>query len=198
MRHEKIHVVQDEQIGPLARSHGPQAALDRRRPGGFRGCAQCREQARVQRLDPVDRSGDVPEENERVVVASVDRHPRDTPCFGRRPLREQRGLAISRRSDHQHRLRRLAPPQPRDQCGSRYDARPNGRRLDLARENREAWLGQRTCAASCPASSPDRVNRHRVFPRARRLVVDREDALVAVGRTHADVGAAEIETGQRA
>jgi len=34
--------------------------------------------------------------------------------------------------------------------------------------------------------------------RERRFVVDREDALVAVGRTHADIGEDEIETGQKA
>ena len=61
-----------------------------------------------QRLDPVDRGGDVPQEHQGVVVAAVERHPRERPRIGLGPAGQERRLAVAGGRDD--RSRAGSPP----------------------------------------------------------------------------------------
>ena len=53
-------------------------------------------------LDPVKRQRNVSEENDRVVVTLVHRNPRERTRVAYRPLRQNRGLSVPRRSGQDH------------------------------------------------------------------------------------------------
>ena len=76
-----------------------------------------------QRLDPVERGRDEAQERDRVVVALVDRDPGERPHVARRPLREQRRLAVAGRRHHQHERERARRAQAVDQRRPRDRAR---------------------------------------------------------------------------
>ena len=76
-----------------------------------------------QRLDPVERGSDEAQQRDRVVVAFVHRDPGERTHVARRPLREERRLAVTGRRHHQHQRERARRAQavdqrrPRDRAG---------------------------------------------------------------------------------
>ena len=155
VRVQEIDVVENQQIPLAARRHGPQTAPGSRHPRGVRRRAERREQARIQHLDPRDRRKHVPEEDDGIAVACVQRDPRDRTSLGRGPLREQRGLAVSRGRGHEHRARCIRASQPLVQRRPRHDTRPECGLLDLRLENPEVRVRERADVARRPRSSPD-------------------------------------------
>ena len=64
----------------------------------------------IDRLDRIERFRDVAEQDLRVVVPFVDRHPRERLAVALGPLRQQRRLPVTRRRDHRH--NRAGSPAP--------------------------------------------------------------------------------------
>jgi hypothetical protein len=85
------------------------------------------EHTRVDRLDPVQGSGEVAQQHHRVVVAPVDRDPSRPMPLAPDPLRKGGGLAVAGRGDHAHHQHGLRRKQPIHQGGPRHDTRA-GRR----------------------------------------------------------------------
>ncbi len=93
---DRLGLVEHQQhrvVHPADRRGQPGHFHDARAPGRQRP-----EHTRLQAFHAVERGGDVDEEHGRVVVPTVEGHPPDAgqPAG---PLREQRGLAVARRSD---------------------------------------------------------------------------------------------------
>ena len=110
VEHEHHRLPDRSQGGAEARkAHGPQRI-------GARCCST--EDARVHRPDPVRCGGQIRQKGGRVVVAVVQRDPGEGPRVVRRPLREERRLAVAgRRRDADHpRARRGA--EAADECGA--------------------------------------------------------------------------------
>ena len=109
------------------RAHaGDHAGLKRTRRG------QDREQLGGQRQRSVDRDGDVQQQHHRIVVALIERDPRDGSLLTRDQLREKRRLAIPRRCedpDHRRCARASQPVQKR----TPHDGTRTHRRRDQLR-----------------------------------------------------------------
>jgi hypothetical protein len=73
----------------------PASATHRTARGG-----QCIEHPLVDRLDRIERLRDVTEQDLRIVVQLIDRHPRKRLAVALGPLRQQRRLPVTRRRDH--------------------------------------------------------------------------------------------------
>src|SRR6185503_13698634 len=117
--------------------------LGRRRPalGGQRLERRLR-----QRLDPVESGRDQAQDRDRVVVALVDRDPGEGTHVTRRPLREQRCLAVARGRHDQHEregARRAQPVDersPRDRSGQELGSA----RLRVGDLERQRWRARVT------------------------------------------------------
>ena len=112
------------------------------------------------RLDAVNRGGDVPQKHQRVVVLAVERDPCERTRIGLGPVREQRRLAVPGGRDHA-RKRRRRRAQPRDHVGLRDGAGPGQRRRELdldevERESPRVVIARDATAASeaVPSSDP--------------------------------------------
>ena len=94
-----VHVVEDED--DRARDRGERRAepRDSRRPERVAAGGDSAEDVLVDRLDLVQRRGDVAQDDDRVVVGSVEGHPCEAAAVARRPLHDQGRLAVARRSD---------------------------------------------------------------------------------------------------
>ena len=99
-----------------------------------------------QRLDPVERGGDEAQERDRVVVALVDRDPGERTHVARRPLREQRRLAVAGRRHHQHQREGARRAQAVDQRRPRDRARQERRNagLRVGDLERQRWRARGT------------------------------------------------------
>ena len=86
---------------------------------------------RAERLDPVERRGDVLEEDEGVVVALVDGHPRERARIAGGPLREQRRLAVTGGGDDEHDREGAGGAQAVDERRPRDTFRLSHRRAEL-------------------------------------------------------------------
>ena len=117
---------------------GRQPRDDGGQDGGARG-GQGLEDCRVDRLDPVQRGRDIAQQDDRVVVALVDRDPGDPAPLPRRPLGEQRGLAIAGRGDHTDERRGLGGEQLLDQRGPGHEPRAARRRMELGLDQLKGW-----------------------------------------------------------
>ena len=99
-------------------------------------CGDIGEHSTTERRDPVQRTGDVGAQDDRVVVGIVDRQPGDR---GRRVLGhlgQHRRLAVSRRRDDGH-DGRARLPDPFEQRGPPHDPAARGDRAQFRRSNVE-------------------------------------------------------------
>ena len=60
---------------------------------------KCLDQTRLDRIDRIESRGKMPQQHNWIIVALVDRDPRERSRILRSPLRENRGLSIARRSN---------------------------------------------------------------------------------------------------
>jgi hypothetical protein len=135
---EQVGVVEDEEKRQAARAE--RACGARGEWSRIRRLPLRREQAKesfVERLDPVDRGADVLQEDERVVVALVDRNPGNAAVLCRGPLGEERRLAVAGTRDDADDARRLSskPVHERRSCD---DALAKRRRSELRLDHVEA------------------------------------------------------------
>ena len=94
----QVHVVQDQHDGRgHRRKRRPQPGDDRAGHRTHRG-GQRVEHPLIDRLDRIERCRDVAEQDLRVVVPLVDRHPREGLAVTLGPLRQQRRLAVAGRA----------------------------------------------------------------------------------------------------
>ena len=112
---DRLGLVEHQQhrvVHPADRRGQPGHFHDARAPGRQRP-----EHTRLQAFHAVERGGDVDEEHGRVVVPTVEGHPPDAgqPAG---PLREQRGLAVARRSDDGNDRGGVRAEEPLDQLGT--------------------------------------------------------------------------------
>ena len=96
-------------------------------------CHKRCEDGLVEGLDPVERRGDRPDQESRIVVAVIERDPRELPLVRFRPLREDGGLAVTR---------------GRRQQGHRSVARVEQRRYDPVTRDQTSLRGRRRMVAS--------------------------------------------------
>ena len=87
----------------------------------------------VDRLDRIERFGDVGEQDLRVVVPFVQRHPGEGLAVALGPLRQQRRLPVPGRRHHRHDRKRRALPQPVNKGQPAHAARPYHRTAQLRR-----------------------------------------------------------------
>ncbi len=156
-RRNRVHrLLRPEQVSPVEHHH--EAALhrgDRRRQarhsrppdGRLRGNKRI-QRGTVDRLDPGERDRQVPEQNDRVVIARIDRHPRERPLIAHCPLREERCLPVARRRSEHHDRRRRHRPQAVDQPDSGDRVRPQPGRPHLRCHEVERRRARRLPSAS--------------------------------------------------
>ena len=91
----------------VERKHAVVRGGDERSDPGQNGCpdrvigsGERVEQPRVDGNDLVDRSSDMPQEHDRLVVAPVERNVGERAIVARGPLRKQRRLAVRAGRDH--------------------------------------------------------------------------------------------------
>jgi hypothetical protein len=95
---EQVRIVENENDRLIESSKRGAEPRNRRGPdGGTRSC-ECVEHVRCERFDPVKRQRHVPEEDDRIVVTLVHRHPSERPRIAWRPLRQNGRLSIACRS----------------------------------------------------------------------------------------------------
>ena len=122
---QHVHIVQDQRH---RRGHRRQRRAEpRHHRAGHRAArgGQRVEYPLANRLDRVQRFGDIGEQDLRVVVPLVQRHPREGPAVALGPLRQQRRLPVPGRRHHRHDRKRPALPQPVNQDQPAHAARPN-------------------------------------------------------------------------
>jgi hypothetical protein len=137
-----LQVVEHQRHRP---GHGRQAGHEPRdQAGRGRGArrGQGAEQPRVDRLHPVQGHGQVAEQDHRVVVAPVQRHPGGAAAaLG--PLGQQGGLAVPGRGGHAQQPGRGRGQQPLQQGCPRHHAPAGPRRMELGllelERRRHAW-----------------------------------------------------------
>ena len=174
-RPERVHVVEHEHDrrrdpGECRRQPG-----HRGRPGRSRRCCERVEDGRRDRLHPVQRGSHVPQQDEQVVVALVDRHPGEGPFVTFGPLRQQGRLPESGRGDDRDHVRGPRRAQPVDETGARDgpSADPRHRVASLrgaraapsASGSRHAYARPAVWTGRSPAGSRGHL---RLFPQTRR------------------------------
>ena len=117
-------VEHDHDRVPERQERGSQLRHDSR-PDRCAGGGQSLEDGRVDRRDPVERNRDVREEDDRIVVAVVDRHPGERTLISAGPLGEQRGLSVPDLGDDPHHRHPARPEQASDELRPRHRARAN-------------------------------------------------------------------------
>ena len=124
----------------------------------------------AERLDAVDRRGNVLEQDDRVVIALVDRDPGERSGIARRPLGEKRRLAVAGRRRDEHERERARGPQPVDERRPRNASRRPWGRLQLRLDDieREAGLAR---------PDEDRLRSDPAQRRIERTAIDAETAL---------------------
>jgi hypothetical protein len=108
-------VVDDERHGLV---HGGDGGHQERRDrDGGAGRGQRPEHARIDGLDPVERGGDVGEQDDRVVVPVVGRDPAGPGLVVLGPLGEDRRLSVAGRRDDRDDRRAAVGDEPAEQRG---------------------------------------------------------------------------------
>jgi hypothetical protein len=154
----RLQVVHDQRHRLV---HGGDGRHEQRRDRQGRvGRPQRPEHARVERLDPVERGGEVGEQHDRVVVAVVGRHPARPRPVELGPLGQERGLAVAGRRHHRDHGRRAVGHQPPEQRGARHDARPGRRRPELGLQQPERGRRPPARARAAAHLSPRGPRRH--------------------------------------
>ncbi len=112
---ENVCVVQDEdERRSPGRELGAEPGHDRV-PDRFSWAIECLDYVLSQRIDPVDRSGDVLQQNNGVVVPIVDGDPRERTDVPGSPLGEKRRLAVAGRRHDEHDRKCARSPKPVDE-----------------------------------------------------------------------------------
>ena len=194
-----VHVVEDEQDRPRQAGHREGERRQDPGPDRDRSPAEGAEEVGVERLDPVDRRREVGEQHDRVVVMAVERQPGDVTRVDRRPLRQQRGLAIAGRGAHEHDPRPLRGAQPLDHHRAADHPRTRRRELELCLEHRQP-RSVRDARSDRPTANDRRIDLHR-HPRSiagpcKRRTPDAGAALDAGDRP--DRTASDARTGSSA
>ena len=154
---QRMHVIQDQ------RHRGSHRRESRSQPWGDR--ARHRTRRRRQRikhplidwLHRIQRRGDVAEQDLRVVVRLIDRHPGKRLTVALGPLRQQRRFPIPRRRDHRHDRAGIAASQPLDQQRPAHHPWSRQRTAQLRGEKVE----RRTiCAARSASPLTHSANHH--------------------------------------
>jgi hypothetical protein len=96
---------------------------------------------------PVQRDRKVGQQDDRVVVAPVDRDPGDSATRALGPLAQQGGLAVAGRGDHTDERRGMRDEQPVDQRGPGHDPRAGPRRMKLGLHQLKGWPRPRPSVA---------------------------------------------------
>ena len=135
---EAIDIVKDQdKRGRLRRESGAEARHGDRPDRGTWRC-QGFGHIRPEGGSPAEREGDVGEQDGRVVVALVDRQPREVPRIALGPLREEGRLSVSGRRHHGNDRHVTARCEPVDEGVSSQQAGARRWRDELGLENREA------------------------------------------------------------
>jgi hypothetical protein len=100
-----------------------------RRPGAR--CGQGPEDARVDRLDPIQRDREVGQQHRGIVVALVHREPTHPGALALGPLGQQGRFAVTGRSDHRDDRRGMRSQQPIQQRRAGHDPRAGQRRAQF-------------------------------------------------------------------
>ena len=87
----------------------------------------------AKRLDRIERLSDIGEQDLRVVVPLVQRHPRERLAVALGPLRQQRRLPVPGRRDHRDHRERPALPEPVNQGQPAHAAGPDHGMAQLRR-----------------------------------------------------------------
>src|SRR6185437_4982985 len=129
----QVNVVKDQHDRYGHRpERGPQPRHDRSWHGTD-GRGQRLENPLADRLNPIQRRRDIAEQHFRVIVLLVSGHPGEIPLLAPGPLREQRGLPVTRRRDDRDDRPGILLGQLRDQRRPADGAGPRGRRPELRR-----------------------------------------------------------------
>ena len=135
---QRVHVVQEQHHGRGHRGErGSEPGDDQAGHRAHRGSKRIKHPS-VDRLDRIERFRDIGEQDLRIVVPVIDRHPRKRLAVALGPLRQQRRLPVSRRCDHRNDRTRLAAPQPFDQRQTMDSSGPHhadGGSFDARRSN---------------------------------------------------------------
>ena len=160
--HRSLDLVVDQGSDRLERRPGPQDVevvehehdrvprrdlrgqpRNRRRPDCRRRLAECVNEPWVERLVPHQRSRDVAEQDDGVVVPVVERDPRKRARVPRGPLGQECGLPVAGRRDDGRDRDRGGCPQPVDEHRPRDRSGPKHRYLDLRLQELERLLLRR-------------------------------------------------------
>jgi hypothetical protein len=95
-----VQVVQHQHQRALEFRERAPDTRDTARPGGSPWARQRLENGLADRLDAVDRGRDVSQEDQGVVVARVESHPRERTRISLGPSCKKRRLAVPGRRDH--------------------------------------------------------------------------------------------------
>ncbi len=170
---QRVHVIQDQRD---RRGHRPECGSE---PGDDRAGHRARrggqrvEHPSVDRLDRVQRFRDIGQQDLRIVVPFVDRHPRERLAIALGPLRKQRRLPVTRRRDHRDNRTPIAPRQPFDQRRTTDGPGPYHRTAELRRQKVERRTARpvrpvgpftHAAAAHAPTMPPGMVRRSMIFP----------------------------------
>ncbi len=112
------------------------------------------EHSRRNWLDSVQCRRDVRQENHGVVVAFVERHPREGPLFSIGPLGDERRLAVSRPGKHRHNRRFSRTGQAADEPHSRNGGPSGNRTPQLRFQELESRSSRGPARAPQPLSCP--------------------------------------------
>ena len=167
---ERLQVVDDQGNRPgHGRYGGGQPGHDRARDRGA-GCGQGTKERRVDRLDAIQRDGEVAQQDHRVVVALVNRHPSHAAARAAGPLGQQDRLAVAGRRHHPDDRSRRRGEQPLNQRGPRHDPRTGPRWAKLGLHQLQGRLPRNTGRAAhagrhrlCCSQAPRNGNRRYVL-----------------------------------
>ena len=181
-----------EHVGVIQHGHERRGGRDRtrqprgdRRPDGPAGLCKRVEHSRVQRADAVERGREVAQEDDRVVVPLVERHPGERAPVAQGPLGQQRRLAVAgcrhdgREADKTLRAQAVDEALARDAWSEDRDAQLRLEHVELGQRNRRD-RGDRGAPAgahgrerdACCARCRTRARRRRGFTSPGRLPLD--------------------------
>ena len=125
-----MQIVEHEHERALERRQDAPYTRDAFRPGGSSRAGQRGEHLGRERLDGVNRGGDVAEEQNDVVVSVVECQPRERTRISLGPACKEGRLAVPRGRDHR-RERHALGAEPSDHVRLRHRAGPDQRRTEL-------------------------------------------------------------------
>src|SRR5205085_914370 len=167
---EQAEIVKEQHVRPGVRERGGQSrhrVRPDRRPGRLE---RAHEAFRKLRL-PTEGCRNVPQQDDRVVVALIDRDPDERPWISLGPLTQQRGLAVPGRRDDRRDSTRRRRAEPVDERRPRNGSRPEARRLDLRLEDVEqrqvrSSLNRPERCSGPPGGGPPSYRHQGELPRA--------------------------------